>query len=156
MALLSRSLTVVVVISVMGCSRRGTDELEVHRESSTSTNPATVAASDETARSTQPSIYDESADGFQQIADALTTSKENHQRVLLQYGANWCGWCHRLHRLFETDQDIANKLKADYVVVLIDVNGEHNKDVDEKYGQPTRFGLPAIVILNAQGNQLTT
>jgi hypothetical protein len=37
-----------------------------------------------------------------------------------------------------------------------DVNKEHNKDVDAKYGNPTRLGLPVIVILDAGGTVLTT
>jgi hypothetical protein len=39
---------------------------------------------------------------------------------------------------------------------MIDVNKGHNKDVDTKHGHPTRFGLPAIVVLDTEGNQLTT
>ena len=35
--------------------------------------------------------------------------------MLLQFGANWCGWCHKLHGLFEEDKRIAEKLKSDYV-----------------------------------------
>ncbi len=103
-----------------------------------------------------PSLYDESADGSKQIADALADAKKDGKHVLLQFGANWCGWCHRLHGLMESDQAIAGELKSDYVVVLIDVNQGHNKEVDTKYGNPTRFGLPVIVVLDADGKQLTT
>jgi hypothetical protein len=42
------------------------------------------------------------------------------------------------------------------VVVLIDVNKGHNNEVDAKYGHPIQFGLPVIVILDAEGKQLTT
>jgi hypothetical protein len=47
-------------------------------------------------------------------------------------------------------------LKRDYVVVMIDVNKNHNSDIDLKYGHPLRFGLPVIVILDTNGKQLTT
>jgi len=104
----------------------------------------------------RPSLYDESADGMEQVAQALALAKAEHKRVLLQFGANWCGWCHKLHKLFESDENIAQELQANYVVVLIDVNKGHNKEVDTKYGHPTRFGLPAIVVLDADGEQLTT
>jgi thiol:disulfide interchange protein len=113
---------------------------------------ATAPASDaKTAK-----IYDTNADGFKQIAAALTSAKKANKRVLLQFGANWCGWCHKLHLLSQVDRHIASELKANYVVVLIDVNKEHNKKVDEAYGNPTRLGLPALVILDAEGHQLTT
>jgi thiol:disulfide interchange protein len=116
---------------------------------------APVQAGD-TSSNPKKDIYDESADGSQQIAEALALAGKDGKRVLLQFGANWCGWCHKLHSLCETDTDIAARLKSDYVVVLIDVNKGHNGEVDAKYGHPTRFGLPVLVVLDAEGKQLTT
>lgn len=106
--------------------------------------------------SARPNIYDESANGSKQISDALALAKEEHKRVLLMFGANWCGWCQKLHTLFQSDTRIADTLKSGYVVVMIDVNKDHNKDIDTKYGHPTQFGLPVIVVLDADGKQLTT
>jgi thiol-disulfide isomerase/thioredoxin len=117
----------------------------VHADSSL--NPSTQA---------RPNIYDESADGSKQIGDALAIARKEHKHVLIQFGANWCGWCHKLHKLFETDKSVAEELERQYVVVMIDVNKGHNSDIDTKYGHPTRFGLPAIVVLDADGKQLTT
>jgi thiol:disulfide interchange protein len=108
------------------------------------------------AKATRPAIYDGSADAAKQIADALAVAKKENKRVLLQFGANWCGWCHKLHALFQSDQAIAAKLKAAYVVVMVDVNKGHNSDLKKKYGNPTRFGLPVIVVLDADGKALTT
>jgi thiol:disulfide interchange protein len=104
----------------------------------------------------KPNIYDETADGSKQIADALALAGQDGKRVLLQFGANWCPWCHKLHTLFEKDKSIKEQLKSDYVVVLIDVNKGRNSEVDMKYGHPTRLGLPVLVVLNAGGKQLTT
>lgn len=115
-----------------------------------------VAAEPAKSTTPKPKIYDESADGSKQIADALAVAKKQKKRVLLQFGANWCGWCHKLHRVFESDKEIAAKLKADFVVVLIDVNEKHNSEINEKYGNPTKHGLPVIVVLDADGKQLTT
>lgn len=101
-------------------------------------------------------IYNETADGSKQIADALEIATKEHKHILLQFGANWCSWCHKLHQLFETNTTIAEILRNDYVVVMIDVNKGHNSDTDTKYGHPTRFGLPAIMVLDADGKQLIT
>jgi len=103
-----------------------------------------------------PGPYDDTADGSKQIADALEIAKASNKRVLLQFGANWCGWCKRLDSLFKTDQKISEKLKANYVVTLIDVNEGHNKEVDAEYGTPTKHGLPVLVVLDADGKQLVT
>lgn len=35
-------------------------------------------------------------------------------------------------------------------------NKGHNGDINKKYGNPTRLGLPVIVILDADGKVLTT
>ena len=108
------------------------------------------------ATTSRPAVYDEKADGAKQIADALAVAKKENKRVLLQFGANWCGWCHKLHKLFESDAEIAAMLKQAYIVVLIDVNKGHNGDINKEYGNPTRFGLPAIVILDADGKAIVT
>src|SRR5882757_4995597 len=100
--------------------------------------------------------YDEKADGAQQIADALAAAKPDNKRVLLQFGANWCGWCRKLHGLYHDDPAIAAELKAHYVVVFVDVNGGHNKAVDVRYGNPSDLGLPALVVLDADGKSLKT
>jgi thiol:disulfide interchange protein len=101
-------------------------------------------------------IYDEKADGAQQIEKALALARKQKKNVLLQFGANWCIWCHRLHELSASDRAIAATIKKGYVVVLIDVNEKHNAETNTRYGNPTQFGLPAIVVLDRDGKQLTT
>lgn len=119
-----------------------------------------VLAADAPAKPTRLPIYDPKADGAAQIADALATAKREHKHVLLQFGANWCGWCHKLHTLFQTDKEIAAFLKSNFVLVLVDVDKvegkPHNTSTNEKYGNPCRLGLPALVVLDADGQQLTT
>lgn len=69
------------------------------------------------AETARPAIYDESADGQKQLTTALEQAKKENKVILLQFGANWCGWC---HKLFDTDQAIHSKLQKDYVVVMVD------------------------------------
>jgi thiol:disulfide interchange protein len=111
-------------------------------------------AGDSTA--SKPAIYDTKADGFKQIDEALKTAARDHKHVLLQFGANWCSWCHKLHELCAADKDIAKELADHYVVVLIDVDKHHNETVDLKYGHPMKLGLPVIVVLDSEGKKLTT
>jgi thiol-disulfide isomerase/thioredoxin len=101
-------------------------------------------------------VYDIDADGSAQIAEALQAARSGDKRVLLQFGAEWCGWCHKLHHLFADDQAIADVLAKNYIVVLIDVDGDHNAAVNEKYGNPMQHGLPVLVVLDSDGTQLTT
>jgi thiol-disulfide isomerase/thioredoxin len=105
-------------------------------------------------------IYDTEADGNEQIAAALKIAKAEKKRVLLQFGADWCGWCHKLSECFKNNEEVAAALRENYVVVLIDVNrvgdSTHNADVNERYGNPTRYGLPVLVVLDADGQLLKT
>jgi len=103
-----------------------------------------------------PAIYSEKSDGAPQIAAALKAARKTHRNVLLQFGANWCGWCHKFHALFASDKAIAATLQKNYIVVMVDVNANHNADVVARYGSPTRFGLPVLVVLGADGTQRTT
>jgi thiol-disulfide isomerase/thioredoxin len=111
---------------------------------------------DHATKTNRTSIYDESANGDKQVADAVVIARREHKRILLQFGANWCGWCRRLHKLFESDKSVSEELRADYIVVLIDVNKEHNKDLVVKYGAETDYGLPFLVVLDSDGTHLIT
>ncbi len=121
--------------------------------------PAVLAAAPEyPARG--PDIYDPAADGSALIRAAQEQARAGRQRVLLDFGANWCPWCHALHHLFNSDDRVRRLLADAYVVVMIDVNRRHgtarNAAVNEHYGDPIRLGLPVLVVLDADGRPLVT
>jgi len=107
-----------------------------------------------------PDIYDREADGTAQIAVAVAQAKAEHKHVLVDLGANWCIWCHRLHYTLHTDAAVAKVLQDNFVLVLIDVNHrdgkKRNDAVNDRYGNPMAQGLPVLVVLDADGRQLTT
>ena len=103
----------------------------------------------------QTPIYDTSADGKKQVAAALVEAKAGHKRVLIQFGANWCIWCHRLHTLFQSDAAVAAELKQDYLLILVDVDRSHNQGLVDKY-QAQKLGLPSLVVLDEAGKHLKT
>jgi thioredoxin-related protein len=105
-------------------------------------------------------IYDAHADASVQIAGALAKASAQDKRVLLIFGANWCIWCHRLHATLESEPAVARALDQGFVLVMVDVNtrkGEkRNAAVNDKYGDPIKNGIPVLVVLGADGKQLTT
>lgn len=135
-------LSLILLAAVPACAARAGNEKE-HK-----------------SKPDRPAIYDTKADGERQIADALKIAARNNNRLLLEFGANWCPWCHQLHKLFKEDARVAAKLKESYELVLIDVDTvdgkKHNEKVDAKYGNPMKLGLPVLVVLDAEGKQLTT
>lgn len=107
-----------------------------------------------------PDIYDVRASGAAQVEAALARASAEHKRVILDFGANWCIWCRRLHATLEGDPALARALGKDFVVVMVDVNtrnGPHrNADLVARYGNPVAHGIPVLVVLDADGRQLTT
>jgi thiol:disulfide interchange protein len=107
-----------------------------------------------------PDIYDVRANGTEQIAAALKEAKSGNKRVLVDIGTNWCIWCRRLHDTFTTNAQVRHALSSDYVLVMIDLNMRHGKarnaDVDRRYGHPLSHGIPVLLVLDADGNLLTT
>ncbi len=115
---------------------------------------------EESKKSTEkPKIYDEMADVEADIEAALTEAKKDEKRVLIMFGGNWCPWCHRLHHLFETDKMVKKALNDGFILVMANVPAEKEKRpmaLNEKFGNPFQHGFPVIVVLDADGNQLTT
>jgi len=104
----------------------------------------------------RPAIYDEKADGQQQVAAALAKAKKENRRVLIQWGANWCSWCHLLHDCFTQHPEVKKKLAYEYDLVLLDI-GRHDKHTDlaAKYGADLKKnGVPFLTVLDADGNVL--
>jgi len=118
--------------------------------------PAVPLRAEDAANTKQPGIYNEAARGAKQVADAVIIATRENKRILLQFGANWCSWCVKLHKLFETDKAVKEELRANYVVALIDVNNGHNQDLVVKYGAETGYGLPFLVVLDGHGKHLIT
>jgi thioredoxin-related protein len=117
--------------------------------------PCRSRAADE-PKSARPPLYDTTADAKEQIAAALKTAQAENKRVILKFGANWCGWCHKLSGLLKTNAELAKLVKDNYVLVLIDVDKQHNADTVKKYDSPTKHGLPVLVVLDTDGTPLHT
>jgi thiol:disulfide interchange protein len=103
----------------------------------------------------RPHIYDEQARAAEQIDAALARAAKENRRVLIQWGANWCGWCYLLHDTFSKDADVKKKLAYEYDLVLVDV-GRFNKNTElaERYKADIRSGIPYLTILDGSGQVL--
>ena len=101
-------------------------------------------------------IYDPRANPNAAIEQALKQAKADHKRVLLDFGADWCPDCLVLAQRFE-DPKVKPFLDAHYHVVRIDVGRwDNNLDVAKRYGNPIEKGIPAVVILDADANTITS
>lgn len=116
--------------------------------------PATANAPAKPSKKAEAPVYDEKADARQQVADAIAKAKKENQRVLIQWGANWCGWCKWLAGTMKSDGKLSRKLMYEYVVVHVDV-GKFDKHMDLAKELGAEFeGIPFLTILGADGKAL--
>ena len=101
-------------------------------------------------------IYDEKADARVEIASAIASAKKNNKRVLLVYGGNWCGWCHKLHDVFSKDAAIRKILLYEYNVVFVDIGRfDKHMDIVQRYGADIKkAGVPFLTVLAGDGKLL--
>jgi thiol:disulfide interchange protein len=112
-----------------------------------------LPAAEPAAKEGRPDIYDPKADAKADIAKALAEAKRGNRRVLVMFGGNWCGWCHKLHDLFRSDRSIAAILLADYRLVLVDSNS--NAALAASFGADLgKHGVPFLTVLAPDGKVL--
>lgn len=107
---------------------------------------------------TPTAVYDERADAKADIAAALARAKQENQRVLVQWGANWCSWCRLLHGTLTSNADLKRELLYEYQVVLVDI-GKFDKHMElaSAYGADLKgenAGVPYLTVLDADGKML--
>ncbi len=104
--------------------------------------------------STDKQIYVPGLNAHAEIAQALRLATQQHKRVLVVFGANWCFDCHVLDLAFRRP-DVAAVLTPNYEVVHVDV-GEYDKNLDimQQYEVPKARRIPAIAVLDGSGKLL--
>ena len=103
---------------------------------------------------TSKNIYVPGLNAHTELADALKLAAQQHKRVLVVFGANWCYDCHVLDLAFHRP-DVAAVLKPNFEVVHVDVGqGEKNQDMMQLYHVPMAKGIPAIAVLGSDGKLL--
>jgi len=103
---------------------------------------------------TSRNIYVPGLNAHTELADALKLASQQHKRVLVVFGANWCYDCHVLDMAFHR-ADVAAVLKPNFEVVHVDVGqGEKNQDMMQLYHVPMAKGIPAIAVLGSDGKLL--
>jgi thiol:disulfide interchange protein len=106
-------------------------------------------------KAVKPKVYDENADAKADVAKALTLAKKDNQRVLIQWGGNWCSWCLLLNERFKTDPKLARELLYEYRVVHVDVGKmDKNLELAKRFDVSFKGGVPYLTVLDADGKVL--
>jgi len=84
------------------------------------------------------------------IDAALVKARQEHKRVILDFGGDWCGDCQVLNIYFHQSPN-ADLLAKNFI--LVDVNIGHmdqNVEIAKRYGVPLT-GVPALAVLSPAG-----
>ena len=97
--------------------------------------------------------YDEGANAQAEINRALAQATATKRCVLLVFGANWCPDCRELDKALQGRS--AAMIGSKFILVKVDV-GQFDKhmDIAAAYGNPTKKGIPAAVVLSADNRIL--
>ncbi|UCD51982.1 MAG: thioredoxin family protein [Phycisphaerales bacterium] len=113
---------------------------------------AALYGAEEPAKPKREPIYQVDGRGTQRVKAALVRAGADNKRVLLMVGGNWCGWCYKLHDVFQQDGTVASLIRSEYDLVMID--SQADKDVIAKWKiQPQ--GYPYLAVVDATGKKLT-
>jgi thiol:disulfide interchange protein len=99
----------------------------------------------------QAPVYDEQADAVVQIEAALAIARRENTRVLVQWGGNWCGWCHRLEIWLARP-----RVAMIWSQAFVDLKIDQDRDVDgmtleQQYTGGKPSGIPFFVIVEPDG-----
>jgi hypothetical protein len=101
-----------------------------------------------------PNLYPKNIDAKAEIKEAVARAAQQHKRVLLVFGGNWCYDCHVLDFALH-HSDAAPIVERGYVVVHVDIGeGKLNPDLVELYKIPLKRGVPAVAVLDSTGKLL--
>ncbi|HEX4598037.1 MAG TPA: thioredoxin family protein [Burkholderiaceae bacterium] len=98
-------------------------------------------------------VFPDPSSAASDIAAALKLAATSHKRVLVDFGANWCGDCKVLDETLH-QQENASLLSSHFVLVHVNVGEQgidHNADLAQRYGIPLSKGVPALAVLEGDG-----
>lgn len=110
-----------------------------------------VAASQTEAPPLSRHLYSQTADPKADIAAALAKAAQEHKRVIVDFGGDWCIDCQVLE-IYMHQPPNAQLLAQYFLVVHVWIGHEDaNLDIPAKYGIPIEKGVPALAVLNPDG-----
>jgi len=85
------------------------------------------------------------------FAEAMKKASASNKPVMVDFWAEWCGWCHRLEKTTYLDPTVT-KLSQDFVAVKVDTEGKPSEvEVALRFDVTS---LPTILFITPDGRQI--
>jgi thiol:disulfide interchange protein len=98
-------------------------------------------------------IYPDVSQAQADVNAALKLARRTHKRIILDFGADWCGDCQVLDIYFHQSPNV-ELLDKNFIEVKVNIGREDaNLDIAHKYGVPVH-GVPALAVIDGQGKVL--
>ncbi|MHB9106426.1 MAG: thioredoxin family protein [Armatimonadota bacterium] len=131
-------IIVAVVVAGLALSR-GNDG---NRHQTPESGPSALATGEATAAEGAKVNWHHS------LPDALAEAKGRKTLILVDFHADWCGWCTKLDQETLSNAEVQTRLR-DFTLLKIDT--DKYPDIANKYGVS---GLPTTAILDANGKAM--
>ncbi len=82
-------------------------------------------------------------------SDLLTKATQNHQAVIVDFSADWCGACKELEKYTFTDKDIITESQR-FVLLRVDAT-EESESLTKLKNQYKVVGLPTMIFIDSKG-----
>jgi hypothetical protein len=101
-------------------------------------------------------LYPEPGEAQKDLDAAFALAKEDHKRVLVIFGANWCYDCHVLDATMRS-KEAAALVAGNYHVVHVNIgDGDANGNLATRFQIPLEKGIPSLAVLGADGSVITS
>lgn len=97
--------------------------------------------------------FDPKRNPIEDVKNAVELAAEDHKRILLDVGGEWCIWCHRLDKFIEDNAEIKTYLNKNFIVLKVN-NSEENKNEKFLAQFPEIPGYPHFFVLDVNGKFL--
>ncbi|WP_261992470.1 thioredoxin family protein [Streptomyces sp. MS191] len=101
--------------------------------------------------------YPTGADARGAVKAAVAAAKADGKKVLIDFGANWCGNCKAADKVFATSE-VGALLDASYHVVKVDIGSQDSGAFDllrDYCSGEGAYKMPVLVVLDGNGNVVT-